>query len=111
MENQLTPMDKINSFGKAMNFLSNSMEFNSGKKDFGVDDLLPILIYIIIKSKPESFHTNYNYCMLYLNNELKKKQDGSLLTQIGVIMEFIKNMKYNELINVTEEQFGVDEKA
>ena len=110
VENQLTPMDKINSFGKAMNFLSNSMEFNSGKKDFGVDDLLPLLIYIIIKSRPERFHSNYNYCMLYLNNDLKKKQYGSLLTQIGVILEFIKNMKCNDLINVTEEQFGVDEK-
>ena len=110
MEFQLTPMDKINSFRKAMNFLSNSMEFNSGKKDFGVDDLLPLLIYITIKSKPEKLHTNYNYCMLYLNNDLKKKQYGSLLTQIGVIMEFIKNMKCTDLINVTQEQFGVDEK-
>ena len=109
MEKQKTPMDIINSFGKAMNFLSNSMEFNSGKKDFGIDDLIPLLIYIIIKSKPERLYTNYNYCMLYLNNDLKKKHYGSLLTQIGVIANIIKNMKYNDLTNVTSEQFGTDE--
>ena len=104
-----TPMDKINIFGKAMNFVSNSMQFNSGKKEFGVDDLLPLLIYIVIKAKPENFYSNYNYCLLYLNNDLKKSKYGSILTQIGLILDIIKNMKYNDLNNVTKEQFGVDE--
>ena len=47
--------------------------------------------------------------MFYLNNDLKKKHYGSLLTQIGIIANIIKNMKYNDLINVTREQFGKDE--
>ena len=109
MEHQKTPMDKINSLGKAINFLTNSMEFNSGKKDFGVDDLVPLLIYIIIKAKPERLYTNYNYCSLYLNSDLQKRQYGSLLAQMGLISNVIKNMKYNDLINVTKEQFGTDE--
>ena len=106
-----TPMDKINIFGKAMNFVNNSLQFNSGKKEFGVDDILPILIYIVIKAKPESFYSNYNYCLLYLNNDLKKSKYGSILTQMGLILDIIKNMKYNDLNNVTKEQFGVDEDA
>ena len=109
MDNNKTPMDKINCFGKALNFLSNSMEFNSGKADFGVDDLLPLLIYIVIKAKPERLYTNYNYCLLYLNRDLNKRQYGSLLTQIGVITNIIKKMKYTDLNNVTKEQFGSDE--
>ena len=109
LDNKKTPMDKITVFGKAMNFLSNSMQFNSGKDDLGVDDLLPLLIYIVIKANPEKLYTNYNYCMLYLNKDLIKKQYGSLLTQIGVIIDIIKNMKFNDLNNVTEEEFGVDE--
>ena len=106
-----TPMDKINTFGKAMNFVSNSMQFNSGKKEFGVDDLLPLLIYIVIKAKPENLYSNYNYCLLYLNRDLNKSKYGSILTQIGLILNLIKNMKYNDLNNVTKEQFGVDEEA
>ena len=109
MNNKITPIDKINCFGKAMNFLANSMEFNSGKKDFGVDDLFPLLTYIIIKAKPENLDTNLNYCSLYLNTNLKKKQLGSLLTQFSAIIDIIKNMKYNELNNVSKEQFGTDE--
>ena len=109
MDNKNTPMGKITSFGNAMNFLSNSMKFNSGKEGFGVDDILPLLIYIVIKAKPKKLYTNYNYSLLYLNSELSKKRYGSLLTQIGVILDIIKNMKYNELNNVTKEEFGEDE--
>ena len=95
MDSKNSPMDKINSFGKALNFLSNSMEFNSGKVDFGVDDLLPLLIYIVIKSRPQKLQSNYSYCMNFINKDLLKKQYGSLLTQMGVIKDIIKNMKYN----------------
>ena len=109
MNNQITPMEKINTFGRAMNFLKNSLEFNSGKEGFGVDDLLPVLIYIVIKAKIHNISTNYNYCLLYLNSDLQKRQYGSILTQIGVIIDIIKNMKYTDLSGVTQEQFGVDE--
>ena len=44
-----------------------------------------------------------------MNSELGKKQYGVILTQIGLTMNIIKNMKYNELIGVTEQQFGIDE--
>ena len=111
MDDKNSPMDKIDSFGKALNFLSNSMEFNSGKEDFGVDDLLPLLIYIVIKSRPQKLQSNYSYCMNFINKDLLKKQYGSLLTQIGIIKDIIKNMKYNELNDVSEEQFGVDEEV
>ena len=109
MNIKITPMDKINCFGKALNFVANSMEFNSGKKDFGVDDLFPLLTYIIIKAKPEKLFSNYNYCSLYLNPNLKKRQLGSLLTQFGAIIDIIKNLKYDELNNISKEEFGSDD--
>jgi hypothetical protein len=111
MEKNTTPMEKLNCFKKAMNFLSNSMEFNSGKTDFGIDDLLPLLTYIVIKAKPEKLSSDYNYCLMYLNKDLSKKQYGSLLAQIGVITNIIIKMNHTDLINVTEEQFGIDEEA
>ena len=85
------------------------MTFNSGKTDLGLDDTLPFIIYIILKSKQKNIYTNFNYCNLFINPELSKKQFGNMLTQLGMVMDIIKNMKYNELIDVTEEQFGKDE--
>jgi hypothetical protein len=75
----------------------------------GVDDTIKPLIYILIKSKPTNIFNNYNYCQLFLNSDLAKKEYGILLTQIYMIMRIIKDMKYNELIGVSEQQFGKDE--
>ena len=109
MDKKFTPVDKIKNFGKAIDILKNSMTFNSGKTDLGSDDTLPFIIYIVLKSKQQKIYTNLNYCNLFINQELSKKQFGNMLTQLGMVMNIIKNMKYNELINVTEEQFGKDE--
>ena len=109
MDKKTTPVDKIKIFGKAIDILKNSMTFNSGKTDLGLDDTLPFIIYIILKSKQKNIYTNFNYCNLFINPELSKKQFGNMLTQLGMVMDIIKNMKYNELIDVTEQQFGKDE--
>ena len=109
MDKKLTPLDKIKIFGKAIDILKNSMTFNSGKADLGLDDTLPFIIYILLKSKQEKIYTNFNYCNLFINPEFSKKHYGSMLTQLGMVMDIIKNMKYNELIGVSEQQFGKDE--
>ena len=109
MDEKYTPVDKINMFGKAFQILQNSMTFSSGKSDLGVDDVLPLLIYVMIKAKPKMIYTNYTFCKYYINPELDKKQYGFLLMQIGVVIKIISNMKYTELKDVTEEEFGVDE--
>ena len=108
MDKKLTPLDKIKTFGKAFQILQNSMKFSSGKSDLGIDDILPWVIYAIIKSKPKKINTNYNFCKNYINPDLDKKEYGLLLMQIGLAIKVIYDMKYTDLINVTEEQFGND---
>ena len=104
-----TPQDKLKVVLKSFNILQNSITFSSGKKELGVDDTIKPFIYILIKAKPTTIFTNYNYCQLFLNDNLCKTQYGILLSQLGMIMNIIKDMKYNDLIGVTEEQFGKDE--
>ena len=108
MDKKQTPIDKINSFGKAIDILKNSMTFNSGKKDLGLDDTLSFIIYIILKSEFKNIYTTLNYCTMYINQELGKKHYGNLLTQLQMVINIIKNLKYNDLINVTQEEFGKD---
>ena len=109
IDKKYTPVDKINMFGKAFQILQNSMTFSSGKSDLGIDDTLPLLIYVMIKAKPRMINSNYIFCKNYINSELDKKEHGFLLMQIGVVIRIICDMKYTELKDVTEEQFGVDE--
>ena len=108
MDKKLTPLDKIKTFGKAFQILQNSMKFSSGKSDLGIDDIIPLVIYVILKSQPKKINTNYSFCKNYINPELEKKEYGLLLMQIGMAIKVINDMKYTDLINVTEEQFGND---
>ena len=109
IEDNLTPMDKIKSIAKVFEIIQNSIQFSSGKDELGVDDFTKPLIYIIIKSKPKNFCSNYQYCELYLNSDLCKGQYGIIISQIGMAIENIRRMKYNDLIGVSEEKFGKDE--
>ena len=109
MDIKLTPADKVKSFGQAFSILQNSITFTSGKNDLGVDDTIQLLIYIILKSKPKNIVSNSEYCQLLLNPELAKKQYGLLLSQMEMVKNIILDMKYSDLINVTEEEFGKDE--
>ena len=109
IDDKLTPADKIKSFAKAIEIMQNSITFNTGRDELGVDDIIKPLIYVVIKSKPKNISSNLQYCELYLNSELSKKQYGVILAQIGLIIGIIKKMKYNDLIGVSEKEFGIDE--
>ena len=109
MDEKYTPADKVKNFGKAFGILQNSITFSSGKNDLGIDDTITTLIYVILKSKPKNIFSNSKYCQLFLNPELSKKQYGILLSQIEMIKNIIYDMKYSDLIGVTEEQFSKDE--
>ena len=63
----------------------------------------------MIKSCPKNIISNYNYCELYLIDILKKKDFGITLSQFNLIINLIKEMKYDELVGITEEEFGKDE--
>ena len=109
IDNKYTPQNKIKAVLKSFSILQNSITFCSGKKELGVDDTIKPLIYVLIKSKPKNIFSNINFAQLFINENLAKTQYGILLTQIFMIMRIIKEMKYNELIGVTEEEFGKDE--
>ena len=109
LDSKYTPQDKIKLVIKSFGILQNSISFCSGKKELGVDDTIKPLIYVLIKAKPKNIFSNYNYSQLFMSDALCKTQYGVTLTQFYMIMNIIKDMKYNELIGVSEEKFGRDE--
>jgi hypothetical protein len=109
LDNKFTPFDKVEKFGKAFAILQNSLTFSSGKNDLGIDDTISILIYVMIKAKPKNIFSNSKFCQLFLNPGLAKKLYGILMSQIEMIKNIIYNMKYTDLIGVTEEEFGKDD--
>lgn len=109
MNDKLTPSDKIKCFIKAVSILENSINFSSGKDNLGIDDSLQVLIYVIIKSCPKNIISNSQYCEMYLNSELSKSELGINYSRLCLAIKAIQDMKYSDLIGVSEEQFGKDE--
>jgi hypothetical protein len=109
IDDNLSPAGKMESIDKAFEIINNSITFNTGKIDLGVDDQTKPLIYAIIKSKPKNINSNYKYCELYLNHELSMRKYGLILSQIYMVITIVKDLKHTDLIGVTEEEFGTDE--
>ena len=106
IENEKTPLGKINYFNDLYNKTKNIIQFNNENgKLFGIDDLLPIFQYAIIKAQPSRLYSNFKYINMYMNKEFKNGQYDHLVSQINVIGEFIKNVSYENFNGITQEQF------
>lgn len=59
MDFEKSPYDKLKCVLIAQKILCNSISFSSGKEDSaGADEILPIFIYIVIKSQPKRYISN-----------------------------------------------------
>jgi hypothetical protein len=106
IENEKTPLGKINYFNDLYNKTKNIIQFNNENgKLFGIDDLLPIFQYAIIKAQPSRLYSNFKYINMYMNKEFKNGEYDHLVSQINVIREFIKNVSYENFNGITQEQF------
>ena len=89
-----------------INKIHNIILFNNGNEVIGVEDSLPIFQFAIIKSQPNKYNSNFKYMNMYLNKELINSSFGHILSQINLTGEFIKNINYNSLFNVTNDEFS-----
>ena len=65
---------------------------------------MPILNYSFIKAQPERIYSNCRFMELYIG-EKSSKEEGSQLSQLLGICTFIKDINYNSLIDVSQEEF------
>ena len=98
------PSGKMNLFGKIEEIVLNTLNFIFGKCEGGVDDLLPLLLYVIIKSSPKCFASHLKYIELYpTHNETGK--DGQRLTMLSAVKERLLDFKATDLIDVEMEEY------
>jgi hypothetical protein len=108
IDEKFSPIDKVECVANSLTILTDAINFTSGKGSLGVDDCIQPFVYAMIKACPQNIISNYYYCSLYLNEKLQLKGFGASLSQFNLIINIVKNMKCDELVGVTEEQFGND---
>ena len=109
IDEKFSPIDKIECVANSIKILQDAINFSTGKGSLGVDDSIQPFVFAMIKACPKNIISNCNYCNLYLNENLQKKGLGASLAQFNLIIKIVKGMKLDELVGVTEEQFGKDE--
>ena len=74
------------------------------KHEIGVDDILPVLTFAMIKAHPYSLDSNLRYMKMYskLGNFFN---GGNKFEQFEVAIELIIGIKYSDLKGITKEEF------
>ncbi len=58
IDEEKSPYQKLKTVLSSYKILNNCIAFCSGKEDAGADDIVPIFVYIIVKSKPKRMFSN-----------------------------------------------------
>ena len=103
LENEKSIRKKLSIIDDIYNDINFFYSFN-GKDEIGVDDVIPILTYVLIKIQPLTLYSNFKFMKIY------RKiggfwVEGSKLEQLESAIELIINLKYTNLIGITKEEF------
>ena len=105
LDKNKSPRIKFNNMSNIFMTITNIVKFNNSEKsDIGVDDIMPILNYCVIKAQPIKLYSNCKFMELYIG-EMKNKNEGSQLTQLQSICKRIMEINHNSLINVDVREF------
>jgi len=71
----------------------------SGKSNFGIEEEMQILNYVLIKSKPKNMYTNLEFLELFIGNK-KDDIEGHNLASLKVACEYIADLTLSQLNGV-----------
>ena len=104
IDKEKSPRKKFLYVKKIFSSIAYLLKFNGKGEEVGVDDQMPILNCAFIKAQPLRMYSNAIYMELFIG-ERKNKIEGSQLTQILGICDFIAKINYEGLIDVSESDY------
>ena len=100
-----SPRKKIINLSKIFQSINNFAKFNGCNGRLGVDESIPVLNYAFIISKPNQIYNSCRYIELFIGNK-SDKLEGNQLAQLKAIINFVLNISYKDLNDVTEEEYN-----
>ena len=99
-----SPLKKLHAIKEIFNSIYKLVKFNGDDNKAGIDDLMPILNYAFIKANPEKIYSNLKFLELYIG-DLRSKEEGSQLTQLIALCDYINKIEWSNLIGITKDDF------
>ncbi|GBG27224.1 GTPase-activating protein and VPS9 domain-containing protein 1 [Hondaea fermentalgiana] len=98
-----SPRDKVICVLNACRLLS-SLLGDDGRLP-GADDLLPALIFVLLKENPRNVHSNVSYIASFRNPARLKGEAGYFFTQLASAAAFVQTLDSSMLSSVSASQF------
>ena len=76
-----------------------------GDKPLEIDDIIPLLEFSFIKSKPEKIYSNCKYVEFFGDIKDDGKEENLYLSNMLAVCELISNISLNNLYNITESDY------
>ena len=87
------------------NSIQRVIEFNGGKGLLSIDDFIPILTFSLMKAQPYRLNSTIKYTILFNPNK-KNGLESQQLSQLKMASDFLTNLSYESLINITKEEYN-----
>ena len=104
MDNLRTPGGMLDQFGLGVNLINAMFIFMKNEKHAEAGDLLPLVIYSIINSRPKRMIFNIKFIRYFMNENQLLGNIGYNLTQAESSMKYIQNLTGKQL-KMNEEEF------
>ena len=91
MDDLRTPEEMLKEFELAIQFIISLFSFMLDKKEVSSDDLIPVLIYIIIKAKPKRMFFNIKFINYFFDEKYKKGKNNYYIIQAISSLNYIMN--------------------
>ena len=105
IDKEKSPRKKILCVTDIFSSINYLLKFNGKDNDnMGVNDQMPVLNYAFVKAEPLRMYSNTKYMELFIG-EKKNQAEGSQLSQIIGICDFLRKITFKDVIGVSEQEY------
>ena len=105
IEEQRIPMDIFEEFEKAFNLISSLFKFFFDKSKIGSEEMLNMISYCIILTKPKRMIFNTYFCKFFLMNDCISSNFGFNISQIENAINLINKINA-QFLNLSDDEFN-----
>lgn len=100
------PRDKMVCVLNTCKIINNILQSHSDKVS-GADEFFPLLVYVVLQSKPPNLHSNVHFIQRFRSPDKLRGEAGYYFTNLQGAIEFVQCVDASKL-SITQEEFDIE---